>query len=181
MNITIVSDASPLIYSAKMNKLEFLVRVVGTVAIPPAVYQEAVDAGQRHRRPDADHIAAAIKEQMIVRLELTAQEAHQLTSRLSTDPRLGAGECEVIACAAHRSLKALLHDKKARRAAAAQGVRTIQLADVLFLALLRRHVSLSEFKNLLHDLAILVGMDTATLLEREALAEEIAYQFKLQE
>jgi hypothetical protein len=52
---------------------------------------------------------------------------------------------------------------------------------VLFLALLRRHVSLSEFKSLLRDLAVLIGMDTATLLEREALAEEIAYQLKLQE
>jgi predicted nucleic acid-binding protein len=180
IRIAIVSDASPLIYFAKMDKLAFLVQVVGTIAIPPSVYKEAVEAGRRRGRLDADRIAAAIKERMVVRLEPTAQEV-QLTGRLSADPRLGAGECEVIACAAHRRLKALLHDKKARRVAASYGVRTIQAADVLFLALLRRHVSLSEFKSLLRDLAVLIGMDTATLLEREALAEEIAYQLKLQE
>jgi hypothetical protein len=52
---------------------------------------------------------------------------------------------------------------------------------IFITALLRRHVSLSEFKRLLRDLAVLIGMDTATLLEREALAEEIAYQLKIQE
>lgn len=180
MEIVVVSDASPLIYLAKMDKLAFLIQVVGPVAIPPAVYREAVEVGQRHGRPDADRIAAAIGEQTVVRLELTAREV-QLSSGLGTDPRLGRGECEVIACAVHRHLRALLHDKKARRVASAHGVRTIQAADVLFLALLRRHVSLTEFKRLLRDLALLTGMDVATLLEREALAEEIADQLKLQE
>lgn len=180
MEIAVVSDASPLIYLTKMDKLAFLAQVMGPVAIPPAVYREAVEAGQRHGRPDAARIAAAIREKTVVRLDLTTQET-QLTSGLGTDPRLGRGECEVIACAAHRRLRALLHDKKARRVASAHGVRTIQATDVLFLALLRRHISLTEFKRLLRDLTVLTGMDAATLLEREELAEEIVDQLKLQE
>lgn len=179
MKIAVISDASPLIYFARMNQLEFLAQVVGTVAIPPAVYQETVEAGRRRRKP-ANRIAKAIEEQIIVRLALTAQEI-QLTSTLNADPRLGTGECEVIACAARRGLKTLLHDKKPRGVAAAYNVRTMQAADVLFLALLHRHVSLNEFKTLLRDLAALIGMNAATLLEREALAEEIATQLNLQE
>ena len=180
MKITVVSDASPLIYLAKMDKLALLVQVVGPVAIPPAVYREAIEVGQRHRWPDADRIAAAIKDQMVVLAELTMQEV-QLADGSSTDLRLGRGECEVIACAAHRHIRALLHDKKARRVATVHGVRTMQASDVLFLSLLRRHVSLVEFRHLLRELAVLIGMDAATLLEREALAEEIADQLKLYE
>ena len=65
--------------------------------------------------------------------------------------------------------------------ASAHGVRTIQAADVLFLSLLRRQVSFVEFKRLLRDLAVLTGMDAATLLEREDLAAEIATQLSLGE
>ncbi|MBC8448388.1 MAG: hypothetical protein H8D78_11625 [Chloroflexi bacterium] len=177
MGRTVVSDASPLIYLAKMNQLPLLAQVVGAVAIPPTVYREAVEAGQRQGRPDADRIATAIKEQIILRLELTAQET-RWAHELSIDPSLGRGECEVIACAVHRRLTVLLHDRRARRVAAAHEVRTMQAVDVLFLALLRRHTSLAEFKHLLRDLAVLTGMDAATLLEREGLAEEIADQLR---
>ncbi|OIO93473.1 MAG: hypothetical protein AUK03_08205 [Anaerolineae bacterium CG2_30_64_16] len=180
MKVAVVGDASPLIYLAKMDQLAFLAQAVGPVAIPPAVYRETVEMGQRHGRPDAQRIVEAIQRQTVVPLELTAPEI-QLADELGSEPRLGQGECEVIACAMQRHLRALLHDKKARRAASAQGVRTIQAADVLFLSLLRRHVSFAEFKRLLRDLAVLTGMDAATLLEREDLAEEIADQLNLQE
>jgi energy-coupling factor transporter transmembrane protein EcfT len=52
---------------------------------------------------------------------------------------------------------------------------------VSILSRIYRKTRVSEFKSLLRDLAVLIGMDTATLLERETLAEEIAYQLKLQE
>jgi len=178
VKIAIVSDASPLIYFAKMDKLAFLVRVIGPVGISPAVFQEAVEAGRRLGRRGADRIADAIESGLIVQLDVSEQEI-ELANRLGADPRLGPGECETIACAFHRHLKALLHDKKARRLAASHHVRTMQPADVLFLALLRRHVSLEEFKLLLRHLAMVTGMDGATLLEREALAEEIVAQLTL--
>ncbi len=77
------------------------------------------------------------------------------------------------------SLPMLLHDKKARRVATNHRARTIQSVDILFLALLRGYVSLTGFKSLLRELAILTGMDPATLFEREALAEEIAARLEL--
>lgn len=180
MTITVVSDASPLIYFAKMNALELLAQVLGPVSIPPAVYRETVEAGRRLREPDANRIAKAVEGQILARLTLTGQET-LLADRISADPRLGRGECEVIACAALRRFKALLHDKKARRIASAYNVPTMQAADVLFLALLRRHISLKKFKILLRHLAALTGINSATLLEREALAEEIAIQLNIQE
>jgi len=171
----IISDASPVIYFAKMNQLNLLAQVVGIVGIPPAVYQEAVEVGQRHGRRDAFRIAKALADRDIARLTLTDQEYH-LSQILQTTENLGPGESETIACALYRNATALLHDKRARRAASSRQVPTRQAVDVLFLTLLRRFKTLAEFIELLRQLAVLTGMDAATLVEREALAIEIAKQ-----
>ncbi len=176
--VDVISDASPLIYFAKMAQLEFLAQVIGSVAIPPAVYREAVEVGQELGYRDADRIVAAIGAGWIVPVELTGTEL-QMADEIGSDPRLGPGECETIACAVCRRWTALLHDRRARHLAAVRGVRTMQAVDVLFLALLRRHFSLDKFKRLLSHLAAVSGMDAATRLEREVLAEEIAIQLEL--
>ena len=157
-----------------MDQLDFLRRVLGPVGISPAVFRETVVAGRERGLKDAQRIAAAIEAGSIVRIALSEDEARLARSLQQGDPRLGPGECETIACALHRGLKAILHDKKARWVATDHEVRTMQSVDILFLALLRGYVSLSGFKSLLRELAILTGMDPATLFEREALAEEIA-------
>ncbi len=87
---------------------------------------------------------------------------------------LGKGECEVIACSHQRQLKAILHDKKARKIAVQHTIQTISPTNVLFYALLRRQISYQMFKELLDGLAILTGMNAGTLLEQQAIAEEIA-------
>jgi predicted nucleic acid-binding protein len=174
-----VADASPLIYFAKMDKLGFLHQVLGPVGISPAVFRETVVAGRELGLMDAERIAAAIEAGSIVRLSLSEDEVMLARSLQQSDPRLGPGECETIACAIHRGLKTILHDKKARRMAANHKARTMQGVDILFLALLRGYVSLAGFKSLLRELAALTGMDLATLFEREALAEEIATRLEL--
>lgn len=179
MEFSVVADASPLIYFAKMEQLGFLHRVLGPVGISPAVFRETVVAGRELGLKDAERIAAAIEAGSIVRMSLSEDEVKLARSLQQSDPRLGPGECETIACAIHRRLKAILHDKKARRVAANHRARTMQGMDILFLALLRGYVSLTGFKSLLRELAILTGMDPATLFEREALAEEIAARLEL--
>jgi len=180
MDISVVSDASPLIYFAKLNALELVARVLGPVGVPPAAYREAVITGQEQGFPDAKRIATAIEQGWLKRLSLESSEK-ALAEQLQANSRLGPGEAETIACAVHRSLRALLHDRKARKVAAAHGVSTWQPADVLFLALLRRHTTWPVFQDLLRRLAIVSGMGAATYLEREALAAEIAVQLGLKE
>jgi predicted nucleic acid-binding protein len=179
VGFSIVADASPLIYFAKIDQLDFLHQVLGPVGISPAVFRETVVAGRERDLRDAERIAAAISTGSIVHISLSEDEVRLAQNLQQSDPRLGPGECETIACAIHRGLKAILHDKKARRVAANHRARTIQSVDILFLALLRGYVSLTGFKSLLRELAILTGMDAATLFEREALAEEIAARLEL--
>jgi predicted nucleic acid-binding protein len=175
MSIGVISDASPIIYFAKMGQLDLLVQVMGVVGVPPAVHREAVEVGQRHGRPDASRIAKSLARGDLVHVTLTEQES-QLSQTLQARNNLGPGESETIACAYHRNAIALLHDKRARRVAGDYQVSTRQAVDVLFMALLRRFKAPNEFVELLRRLAVLTGMDAATLMEREALAAEIAKQ-----
>ena len=180
MKIDVISDASPLIYFAKLDALTLLSTVAGPIAAPPSVIDETVDAGKKRRKPDAERIQQALADGVIVPLRLTEQES-ALAQTLHQNTMLGAGECEVIICAAQRGCKALLHDKKARKMAVHHGVKTMSVTDVLFLALLRRQISLRSFKELLRGLAIITGLSAATLLEQEAIAEEIAHQLQIKE
>jgi predicted nucleic acid-binding protein len=175
MSIRVISDASPIIYFAKMGQLDLLVQVMGIVGVPPAVHREAVEVGQQHGRPDASRMAQSLARGDLAHVTLTDQES-QLSQSLQARDNLGPGESETIACAYHRNAIALLHDKRARRVAGDYQVATRQAVDVLFLSLLRRFKTPSEFAELLRRLAVLTGMDAATLVEREALAAEIAKQ-----
>jgi len=180
MKIRIVSDASPLIYFAKLDEIALLSKSIGPVAAPPAVIQESVSDGKKRHRPDADRIHHALEDGLILPLELSAAEKAVAQTLHSNSP-LGAGECEVIACAFHRSAKALLSDKKARSVAIQQGIQTINTTDILFFALLRHQISLQTFKRVIRSLAVITGINAATLMEQEAIADEIAYQLNIKE
>ena len=178
--VSVVVDASPLIYFARMDALFLLPKVFGRVGIPPAVYHEVVAVGRKRGFTDADLVATAIEQDWLKQINLEPAE-EDLVRGIATNRQLGPGEVEVIACALHRSSAALLHDRKAREAAARLGIRTWQPVDVLFLALLHRHLTWSDFRTLLGQLAVVSNMNVATYREREMLAEEIATQLGLKE
>ncbi len=58
----IVSNATPLIYLAKADKLILLQRVIKNVLIPEAVFQEVVAEGKRLGEKDAFRVEKAIAE-----------------------------------------------------------------------------------------------------------------------
>ena len=181
MKVNVVCDASPLIYFAKLNRLSLLSATLGPIAVPPAVIHETVNAGGRRHRPDAKRIQQALATLSLIPLELTPSEAQEARQLHQMFP-LGLGECEVIACASHRQMKALLHDKKAQKIAAEDyKIETISPTGVLFLALLRRQMTLQDFKTTLRQLAVLTGLSTATVLEQESIADEIARQLQIEE
>ena len=173
MALGAVIDASPLIYFARLGRLALIAQVVGEVGVCPAVYHEAVVAGRQRGHPDATRIAQALQGGDLRVVTLDAPE-QQLANQLLGDPRLGPGECETIACAQHRGIVAILRDRKARQVAAGQGVRTLKSTDLLFLGLLRGRLTLADFKQDLRRLAQITGIDAATLIETELLADEIA-------
>lgn len=107
----IVVDASPLIVLAKLNRLGLLHAEFQQVVIPPAVYREAVLAGQRLRADDATVIQRAIADGLIeVRVSSSAGDGASIF--------LGQGEFECIHLAIELDADTiLLDDDKARRTA----------------------------------------------------------------
>jgi hypothetical protein len=67
----------------------------------------------------------------------------------------------------------ILQDRKARAIAGARGVRTLYPHNILVYGLLRRRISLEEFKGLTFGLAKLTEMSVTSLLELQEQAAEI--------
>jgi predicted nucleic acid-binding protein len=171
--IAAFSDSSPLVYLAKLESLHILQAILGPVGIPARVYEEAMAAGKLRGKPDAIVIERALDAGLLVRHEMDEADGALAREIASAGPSLGRGECEAIACAEARAVPVILQDRKARSMAGARGVRTLYPHNVLMLGLLRRRISLEEFKGLTFGLAKLTEMSVTSLLELHEQAAEI--------
>ena len=116
-----------------------------TIYIPPAVLAE-IQVGIDQDRTYLTVLLQAITAQQIEVLPLTATE----TSLLATLPRrLNAGEREAIVLTQTRPSLLLSNDKRAVRYCVEQGIRALDLVDVLRLLWLRQSLSRAELQQLI--------------------------------
>jgi predicted nucleic acid-binding protein len=120
-------DASTLIYLAKARAFREAFMVVGRGLVPNAVWEEAVESGQRKGLSDPAVISAALEEGMLRRVDLTPSQRTR-ASRIAAGTGLGRGECQVIALG-RRGHRVLIDDVRASRVAASLG--HIPLSTVL--------------------------------------------------
>lgn len=148
-------DASTLIYLAKANALADAAKCVAVIFVPPSVWQEAVEAGERIGAVDVPHLRAAAERGFLQRVEL-ADDVRALSDTIARDHRLGRGESEVLALGA-QSGRAIVDEGRASRVAEALGIASV---STLFLPVLgRRSGALGEREAiaLLHRLAVVTG------------------------
>ncbi len=120
----VISNSSPLINFAALERLDLLHTLYGTIAIPDAVYQEVVVAGRGY--PDA---AAVEQAGWIVR-----ESVHTATA-VAALRDLGPGEAEAIILAVeHPGSLLLLDDRQGRLAASRFGINVIGTLGVLLVA-----------------------------------------------
>lgn len=111
----VVSDTTVLIALSRIGKLELLEKLWGTVAVPEAVYQEAIND-----LPGSREIADAMEAGWLQVRKVESQDTVRL---LQAGGLKGRGECECIVLAREIGAKAILtDDKKARKTALACGV-----------------------------------------------------------
>ena len=111
----IVSNATPLIYLAKTDKLNLLKAIADRVYIPNAVFQEVVVEGKRLGEKDAYRVEKCINQGW-----LNSKEVNKL---LSFDFPVHFGELEVISLAVRKGInKVLIDDAKARSVADLAGL-----------------------------------------------------------
>ncbi|MBD3353151.1 MAG: DUF3368 domain-containing protein [Candidatus Lokiarchaeota archaeon] len=142
--MSVVTNATPLIYLAKIGKLLLLKKIYGRVIIPEEVRKEVVDKGKQLGEPDALIIEQAIKDGWLI-VEKTKK------SKLPVD--IQAGEAAVLAIAKEKKIKEVIIDEiSARTAAKIFGLTPKGTISILLKALAIKEITLEEFIDFLEKL-----------------------------
>ena len=140
----IVSNATPLIYLAKVKRLDLLQSVFGTVIIPAAVKNEVVDLGKQNKQPDALLIDKGIAKGWI-----QVKKHSPVSIKLDLDE----GEKSVISLAHNLKISDVLIDEiSARTAAKLLDLKPKGTIYVLLKALEMKTIDFDEFLSVMKDL-----------------------------
>ena len=141
----IVSDASPIISLAAVEKLELLRFLYGRVFIPEAVYHEIAVVGRD--QPGASEV------QLLDWIEIRSVTEQHLVRSLQGE--LDVGEAEAIALALELKVGFLLVDeRRARKAAHRLGLEVVGVLGVLVEA--KQKGLIHSLKPVVDDLVVLV-------------------------
>jgi predicted nucleic acid-binding protein len=141
----IVSNATPLIYLAKTDKLNLLKAIADRVYIPIAVFQEVVIEGKRLGEKDAYRVEKCINEGWL--------NIKEVDSLLSIGFPLHYGELEVISLAVQEGIKkVLIDDAKARSVADLAGLHPVGTLWVIVQAVKNRMMDFDEFLSTLESI-----------------------------
>ena len=97
-----VSNATPLIYMAKLGKLHLLRQVFTRIQVPPEVKIEIVDRGKAKGYPDAYVIEHALNEGWIV-MEDLASENVEKSEALAQIAGIDVGEAQAVILAKQKN------------------------------------------------------------------------------
>ncbi len=140
----IVSDATPLIYLAKIGRLGLLRRVFGEVYISEEVRLEVIDRGKMLGEKDAYVVEKAVSEGW---LKVSSAEP------LETSIKLQPGEAATLSLAKKLAIGEVLVDEvSARTAARLMGLTPRGTVFVLLRALEKKELDLDGFLELLGKL-----------------------------
>jgi len=140
----VVSNATPLIYLAKIGRMDLLKKVFEEVFIPEQVRVEVVDKGKRLGERDAYIVEKAVRDGWLKVLSVEA---------LEIPIKLEPGEIAVLSLAKRQGFGEVLVDEiSARTAARLIGLIPRGTVFVLLKALEIEEISLSEFLDALSDL-----------------------------
>jgi predicted nucleic acid-binding protein len=158
-------DASSLIYLAKSDAFAELERCVTTVLVPPAVWHEAVEEGERIGAPEVSRIREAERAGIARRVSLTAG-ATRVAATIRQEHRLGRGESEVLALTKTGEW-CLIDEGRASRVATALGLRPVPTLLLPVLGYRRGVMNREEALAFLRRLAVVMIVKAEVLLTVE--------------
>jgi len=140
----VVSNATPLIYLAKIGRMDLLKKVFEEVLIPEEVKVEVVDEGKRLGERDAYIVEKAVRDGWLKVLTVEA---------LEIPIKLEQGEVAVLSLAKRQGFREVLVDEvSARTAARLMGLIPRGTVFVLLKALEIEEISLNDFLDALSEL-----------------------------
>lgn len=146
----IISNSSPLILLAKINKLSLLERLYKKVNIPYEVYNEVVIKGKKENFSDASLIENCINQFIFV-TNLTPEHRKE-TEKLKSI--IGSGESEAIILCLQEKAKLLLIDNlEPRKIAQIKGIKCRSTPGILLEALKNKIIIFEEYKLSIKELS----------------------------
>lgn len=133
-----IADSTCIICLSKMNRLELLKKVFGSVLIPQAVQQEVSLA----EKEGFQNIQNALEKGWL----------QVVDARKVIDYGLGWGENAAISLARERKDALILDDAYALKVAHAMGVETLRTTSIIFMALQKKIVDKKEAIVFLNEL-----------------------------
>jgi len=141
----IISDATPLIYLAKIEKISLLKSLYNTIIISPEIKNEIVDEGKRLKEKDSFLIEKEIKDGFI--------EVIKVSNYIKPVFKIDKGELSILSLAKELSIKDVLIDEKlARIAAKVEGLTPRGTLFVILKNLKLKLINFDDFLRILNSL-----------------------------
>jgi len=164
-----VSDSTPLIYLAKIGRLDLIRDVFQEIYIPEAVYDEVVTRGKALNIPDASIVENAVGTWIIE--ERIEPETDAVLRFLDTNARLGAGEKEALKlCRQLDATHLIADDREARRVARILNITPIGTCGIAVQAFRQGAISKREALRTIDDL-VKAGFRISPTVYRRILDE----------
>ncbi|MEM2094591.1 MAG: DUF3368 domain-containing protein [Candidatus Bathyarchaeia archaeon] len=163
-----VSDATPIIYLARLGRLYLLKDIFTCVQIPPEVKVETVDHGKAKGYSDAYAIEQALENGGLVSTSLTAKNLKK-SEALAEVTGIDIGEAQAIMLTKQKDEKVVLIDQSGAREVARQlGLTPRGTIYIILTALRRKLITKDDAKKMLSTL-IEVNFYMSADIYRDAL------------
>lgn len=141
-----VFDATPLIYFAKIERLEILEDVSRTCVVPDPVYTEVVTRGIEENHPDARRVERAAEDGLLERVSVPESA---MFDRLRRNDNLSTADAAVLAVADARGGTAIMDETYGRDVADTEGIPTRGTAYLVIWLLKEDQISGSEASEII--------------------------------
>jgi len=142
-----------LIIFAKVNKLELLEKLFGSIYITKEIYRETVDEGRDVNAPDAQIIKNFIDDEKINILSLNEEYEAFSKKLLKIYPQLDMGESEAISLCLQEKKNILVMDEhEGRKVAKFYGIRPIGSLRVLLQANNKNYINENELRKIIEEM-----------------------------
>lgn|SRR3989344_422113 len=146
----IISNSSPLILLARINKLGIIKEIYKKIYIPKAVYNEVIVRGKEEKYSDAFIIERAVDDFIFIK-ELKEENLRE--SKKLNDV-IGMGESEAITLAIQERAQLLLIDNlEPRKIAEVKNIKCRSTPGIILEALHKEKITVEEYKNSIIKLA----------------------------
>ncbi len=133
-----ISNSSPLIFLAKINRLDIMKKLFNKIIIPTEVKEEILMKDSL----DSKIISRAIEEEWI---NISPQQK-------SLDLNLGKGENAAISLAKEKNDSLMIDDSQGVKAAASLNIKTIRTTTIILMALKKKIITKKEAINLINKI-----------------------------